>query len=72
MSSGRAGVKQVRQRAMAYRARRSGCASDSTTKCIRDLERELARKQKALAEAAALLSLKKWRARTEVNDDDVN
>jgi hypothetical protein len=36
-----------------------GAASTSTTKRIRQLERELARKEKALAEAAALLVLKK-------------
>ena len=39
-----------------------GRASASTNKRIRQLERELARKEKALAEAAALLVLKKkWR-----------
>lgn len=39
-----------------------GAASASTNKRIRQLERELARKEKALAEAAALLVLKKkWR-----------
>ena len=36
-----------------------GAASASTNKRIRQLERELARKEKALAEAAALLVLKK-------------
>jgi len=36
-----------------------GRASAATTKRIRKLERELARKEKALAEAAALLVLKK-------------
>jgi len=36
-----------------------GPASMATTKRIRKLERELARKEKALAEAAALLVLKK-------------
>ena len=36
-----------------------GRASTATTKRIRKLERELARKEKALAEAAALLVLKK-------------
>jgi len=36
-----------------------GAASTSTTKRIRQLERELARKEKALAEVAALLILKK-------------
>lgn len=42
-----------------------GRASAVTTKRIRKLERELARKEKALAEAAALLVLKKrWAAST--------
>jgi transposase len=50
-----------------------GRASMATTKRIRKLERELARKEKALAEAAALLVLKKkvedlW----EDEDDDTN
>jgi len=36
-----------------------GTASAATSKRIRELERELARKEKALAEAAALLVLKK-------------
>ena len=36
-----------------------GTASTATTRRIRKLERELARKEKALAEAAALLVLKK-------------
>ena len=36
-----------------------GASSTATTKLIRKLERELARKEKALAEAAALLVLKK-------------
>jgi hypothetical protein len=48
-------------------------ASIATTKRIRKLERELARKEKALAEAAALLILKKkvdhlW----EDEDDDTD
>jgi len=47
--------------------------SKATTKAIRRLERELARKEKALAEAAALLVLKKkvqhlW----EDEDDDTD
>jgi hypothetical protein len=42
-----------------------GRASASTNKRLRQLERELARKEKALAEAAALLVLKKkWRHST--------
>jgi hypothetical protein len=50
-----------------------GRASKATTKRIRKLERELARKEKALAEAAALLVLKKkvehlW----EDEDDDTD
>lgn len=50
-----------------------GRASLATTKRIRQLERELARKEKALAEAAALLVLKKkveplW----EAEDDDMD
>jgi transposase len=50
-----------------------GISSKATTKRIRKLERELARKEKALAEAAALLVLKKkvehlW----EDEDDDTD
>ena len=51
-----------------------GAASTSTNKRIRQLERELARKEKALAEAAALLILKK-KVNTlygEDEDDDTN
>jgi len=51
-----------------------GAASASTTKRIRQLERELARKEKALAEAAALLVLKKKveALSGEDEDDDTN
>ena len=51
-----------------------GRASTSTTKRIRQLERELARKEKALAEAAALLVLKKKVATfyQEGEDDDTD
>ena len=52
----------------------AGRASTSTLKRIRQLERELARKEKALAEAAALLILKK-KVETfygEDEDDDTN
>lgn len=51
-----------------------GSASVSTTRRIRSLERELARKEKALAEAAALLVLKKKVASLygEDEDDDTN
>jgi hypothetical protein len=51
-----------------------GAASAASTKRIRQLERELARKEKALAEAAALLVLKK-KVETlygEDEDDDTN
>ena len=51
-----------------------GAASTSTNKRIRQLERELARKEKALAEAAALLILKK-KVHTlygEAEDDDMS
>ncbi len=51
-----------------------GAASASTNKRIRQLERELARKEKALAEAAALLILKKKvdAFYAEDEDDDTN
>jgi len=48
-----------------------GRAGLATTKRIRALERELARKEKALAEAAALLVLKK-KLRAVVEDEDVD
>ena len=52
-----------------------GRASLATTKRIRALERELARKEKALAEAAALLVLKKkvtrlWEAEGDDTDEE--
>jgi hypothetical protein len=50
-----------------------GRAALATTKRIRALERELARKEKALAEAAALLVLKKkLQALEEDEDDDID
>ena len=50
---------------------RSDKQPDASAKRIRELERELARKDKALAEAAALLVLqKKFRALMEAEDDD--
>jgi transposase-like protein len=50
-----------------------GRASLATMKRIRSLERELARKEKALAEAAALLVLqKKLQALQEDEDDDTD
>ncbi len=47
-----------------------GRASKATTKRIRKLERELARKEKALAEAAALLVLKKKVQHLWEDEDD--
>jgi transposase len=47
-----------------------GSASKATTKRIRKLERELARKEKALAEAAALLVLKKKLQHLWEDEDD--
>lgn len=47
-----------------------GRASLATMKRIRTLERELARKEKALAEAAALLVLKKKLQALEEDEDD--
>lgn len=47
-----------------------GRASTATAKRIRQLERELARKEKALAEAAALLVLKKTVESIYQNGDD--
>ena len=48
-----------------------GRASLATTKRMRALERELARKEKALAEAAALLVLKK-KVQALEEDEDVD
>ena len=48
-----------------------GTASAATNKRIRQLERELARKEKALAEAAALLVLKK-KVETLYEEDEGN
>jgi transposase len=47
-----------------------GRESAATTKRIRNLERELARKERALAEAAALLVLKKTVASLHHDEDD--
>jgi transposase len=47
-----------------------GRASIATTKRIRRLERELARKEKALAEVAALLVLKKKVEHLQKDEDD--
>jgi hypothetical protein len=55
----RAGVKFAEYEQWRLALEEGGAASVSTNKRIRQLERELARKEKALAEAAALLILKK-------------
>jgi hypothetical protein len=47
-----------------------GRDSSTTTKRIHKLERELARKEKALAEAAALLVLKKTISSLHLDEDD--
>lgn len=47
-----------------------GRQPSATSKRIRQLERELARKEKALAEAAALLVLKKTIAKLHPDEDD--
>ena len=55
----REGVKRAEYEQWRLALDEGGAASTSTSKRIRQLERELARKEKALAEAAALLILKK-------------
>jgi hypothetical protein len=55
----REGVKLADYERWRIALEEGGRASASTAKRIRSLERELARKEKALAEAAALLVLKK-------------
>lgn len=55
----REGVKLAEYERWRIALEEGGRASASTNKRIRELERELARKEKALAEAAALLVLKK-------------
>jgi len=47
-----------------------GREPSATSKRLRQLERELARKEKALAEAAALLVLKKTIAKAHLDEDD--
>lgn len=55
----REGVKLAEFEQWRLALEEGGTASTATTRRIRKLERELARKEKALAEAAALLVLKK-------------
>lgn len=70
----REGVKLAEYEQWRIALDEGGQASAATNKRIRQLERELARKEKALAEAAALLILKK-KVETlygEDEDDDTN
>jgi hypothetical protein len=70
----REGVKRAEYEQWRLALDEGGAASTATSKRIRQLERELARKEKALAEAAALLVLKK-KVDTlygEDEDDDTN
>jgi hypothetical protein len=70
----REGVKLAEYEQWRIALDEGGRAATSTIKRIRQLERELARKEKALAEAAALLVLKK-KVETlygEDEDDDTN
>jgi hypothetical protein len=55
----REGIKLVDFERWRIALQEDGRQSSATSKRIRQLERELARKEKALAEAAALLVLKK-------------
>lgn len=70
----REGVKRAEYEQWRLALDEGGAASTSTNKRIRQLERELARKEKALAEAAALLVLKKKVdiLYGEDEDDDTN
>src|SRR5437868_6775249 len=70
----REGVKLAEYEQWRIALDEGGAASASTNKRIRQLERELARKEKALAEAAALLIFKK-KVETlfgEDEDDDMS
>ena len=66
----REGVLQAEHEQWRLALGEEGRASLATVKRIRTLERELARKEKALAEAAALLVLKKKLQALEEDEDD--
>ena len=66
----REGVRLVEFERWRVALEEEGRQSSSTTKRIRKLERELARKEKALAEAAALLVLKKTISSLHCDEDD--
>jgi hypothetical protein len=69
----REGVLQAEYEQWRLALGEEGRASQATVKRIRALERELARKEKALAEAAALLVLKKkLQALEEDEGDDID
>jgi hypothetical protein len=70
----REGVKLAEYEQWRLALDEGGQASSTTNRRIRQLERELARKEKALAEAAALLILKKKvdALYQEDEDDDTN
>jgi transposase-like protein len=65
-----AGVQLVEFERWRIALQDEGRSSSATSKRIRQLERELARKEKALAEAAALLVLKKTIAKAPLDEDD--
>jgi transposase len=67
----RAGVRLAEYEQWRLALDEGGVASTSTSKRIRQLERELTRKEKALAEAAALLILKK-KVETLYADDEAD
>lgn len=66
----REGVKLADFERWRFALEQDGNESATTSKLIRKLERELARKEKALAEAAALLVLKKTVAGVHQDEDD--
>lgn len=66
----RAGVKLANFERWRIALEEDGPESAAATKRIRKLERELARKEKALAEAAALLVLKKTISSLHQDEDD--
>jgi transposase len=66
----REGVKLPEYERWRMALEEGGRASAATTKRIRNLERELSRKEKALAEAAALLFSKKVEDFYQEGEDD--
>lgn len=66
----REGIKLVDFERWRIALQEDGAQPRATSRRIRQLERELARKEKALAEAAALLVLKKTIVKAHRNEDD--